>query len=72
MEIIQQTYDETSNVFGACRFKYIAILKMGGFYIALKWVKFHNWTEGTAEAIDCGTDFMKAMRFYRDWGGICK
>ena len=72
MDIIKQTYDKLPNCYGACRYKYIAILKMGGFYVALKWVKFHNWTEGTAEAIDCGTDFIKAMRFYRVCGGVCE
>ena len=72
MEIIQQQYDETPNGFNACRYRYIAILKMGGFYIALRLVKFLNWTDGTVEAIDCGTDFIRAMRFYRDWGGVCE
>ena len=72
MEIIQQTYDETPNVFGVCRFRYIALLKMESFYIVLRWTKFHNYTDGSVEAVDCGTDFLKAMRFYRDFGGICE
>ena len=72
MEIIQQTYEELPNCYGACRYKYIAIFKMFDFYIVLRWVKFHNWTDGTVEATDCGTDLLRAMRFYRDWGGICE
>lgn len=70
MEIIQQTYEELPNCYGACRYRYIAILKMGGFYIALKWVKFHNWTDGSVDAIDCGTDLFKAIEIYKSWGGV--
>ena len=72
MEIIKQTYDETPNVFGACRFRYIAILKMGGFYIVLRWIKFHNYTDGSVDVIDCDTDLLKAIEIYKSWGGICK
>ena len=72
MEIVHLTYEELPNCYGAWRYKYIAILKMGGFYIALRWVKFHNYINGSVEAIDCGTDFIRAMRFYRDWGGVCE
>lgn len=69
MEVIRETYDETPNIYGACRYRYIAILKMGGFYMVLVWIKFINFTSGSIDIIDCDTDLQLAITKYKANGG---
>jgi hypothetical protein len=70
MEVLKKTYRELPNIWGACKFQCISLLKMGDFYQVNIWTKFHNYTNGEIITIDCDTDIHKAIAEFIKNGGV--